>query len=109
MATLREWLTEKNFDWENGIIIWHETEGNSSPGWHSSPISRSEIAKSHPILDLEFDSAYIGPMAPRIFARDEHNIYFPAQYDGSTWLEKVNINPEYYVNNSESETPYPGG
>jgi len=107
-STLRQWLTNANFDWKNGTIIYHETKENDSPGWSFDIISRQSIGTIHPILDLQFYDGYGSPQAPKIFARDNDAIYFPMQYDGATWLEKVIIDPEYYLNDN-ANTPYPGG
>lgn len=108
MSTLRSWLNDAGFDWENGTIVYQEANGYS-PGWSGSEeLSPPRVIESSDsVLDREFDSGYGAPRAPRIFARDNHAVYFPGQYDGSTWLETVIIDPEYYL--SGNATPYPGG
>ena len=112
MATLREWLKENEFDFVNGKIAYQKISGDcsDSPGWGSvdkdNPIS--VIQNNDPILDLEFDSGFGGPECPRFIAQDANGIYFPAQYDGSTWIEVVH-NLDWYLKNPEVETPYPGG
>jgi hypothetical protein len=47
-------------------------------------------------------------MCPRFIAQDENAVYFPAQYDGSTWLEKVDLRMASYVGPNAIPTPYPG-
>ncbi len=112
MATLRKWLNAKGFDWESGRIILHgvDSEETSYPGWASASevVERGEIDATHPILDLEFDNSFGGPEAPRIFARDKNAVYFPGQYDGSTWPERMVIDPDHYLKDG-TMTPYPGG
>jgi hypothetical protein len=108
MATLKAWLTDYDFDWENGIIIYQESTGYS-PGWSSANDLKTprRIQADDPILTQEFYSGHGAPQAPRIFARDSHAVYFPAQYDGATWLEVVVIDPDKYL--AGTPTPYPGG
>lgn len=112
MSTLREWLTQRGFDFENGIILYQAvTNPDCAPGWAYEDRDREEtvqIDASNEILDRVFDSGYGGPDCPRIFARDNDAIYFPSQYDGATWLERVEINPESFIGNKKP-TPYPGG
>ncbi len=113
MATLKQWLNEAGFDWKNGTIVYQEvlpydsenSGGKPSPGWGKGGPARY-ITSDDPILVQHFDSGFGGPEAPRIFARDDKAIYFPRQYDGSTWLEKIYTNSEYYLTN---DTPYLGG
>lgn len=113
MATIRAWLNDANFDWgyKEAKIIYHPIKPEDgytlSPGWEQAS-SREEIDASHSILDKEFDDGFGGPNCPRFIAYDELFIYFPAMYDGSTWLEKVSIDPSHYLEEG-IETPYPGG
>ena len=109
MNTLRMWLTGEGFDWENGVILYQGVEEDCSPGWaYDDDLEETiQITDTHPILDEEFDSGFGSPQCPRIFAKDEMAIYFPTQYDGSTSLERVIINPKYYIGNTKA-TPYPG-
>jgi hypothetical protein len=108
MAKLREWLDKKGFDWESGVILYQECEEDYYNGWVSETdaITTTPIDKQHPILDKEFSSGYGAPECPRILAKDDTAMYFPGQYDGATWLEKVNLDLEFYL---ENLTPYPGG
>lgn len=108
MATVREWLEKNGFSWETGVVVFQQTEEGFSPGWSPVVEDGKILSKDDPILDKTFYSGYGGPECPRIFARDGDWIFFPGQYDGSTWLEKLNINPEYYLN-KKNPTPYPGG
>ena len=108
-STLRKWLDEEGFDWKSGTIVYQETE-SYYPGWtHDCGFKPGEIISViHPILDREFYSGYGGPECPRIFARDQYAIYFPGQYDGATWLEKIAIDIGHYCIPG-NKTPYPGG
>jgi hypothetical protein len=115
MATLRKWLDRNGFDWATGRIIYQPVDGydeeqpswGTSPGWEH-PSGAREIAPDDPLLDLEFDTSYGGPQAPRFIAADGERLYFPAQYDGSTWCETVYRDITRYLNWREYETPYPG-
>lgn len=109
MDTIREWLTEAGFDWDNGVIVHQPTTGYS-PGWSSGDDIGSGfiISRDAPILDHCFDGGYGSPQCPRFFARDSDAIYFPVQYDGATWLERIEIDPEAYTG-TDKATPYPGG
>jgi len=109
MTTIKEELTISDFDWESGIIIYQETPDDYSPGWtpNSMIIPGIEIKHTHPILTKNFQTGYGGPQMPRFIAKDNKYIYFPAQYDGSTWIEKIAIDiKNEYIN---IPTPYPGG
>ena len=107
-STIRIWLNEEGFDWDSGVIIHQWESGrDSSPGW-SSPDRARQLVFSDPILDAPFFTGYGGPQAPRFFAKDCTAIYFPGQYDGATWCEKVVTDPKWYLD-PINETPYPGG
>jgi hypothetical protein len=107
MSTIREWLNDAEFDWETGTIVYQEvSDEDSSPGW-TDPSSASVIAPDHPILGKSFHSGYGGPECPRFVAKDDRFIYFPGQYDGSTWLEKVSVNITFYLD-PKNPSPYPG-
>jgi len=107
MATLREWLNEISCDWDNGVILYQETKDeNDMAGW-SMPVSCAYIEKDNSVLDQEFCDGFGSPNCPRIIAKDKNAIYFPAQYDGLTWLEKVVLNLDYYLDVNH-ESPYPG-
>jgi len=109
MSTLREWLTDAGFDWANGRIVYQAVAPDAyCPGW-GSPISGKFIDSTHPVLDEQFESGYGAPRCPRIIARDGVAIYFPGQYDGSTWLERIVIDLDKYVGADFIVSPYPGG
>lgn len=133
MATIREWLDEAGFDWDNGIIIYHPTSRylgdepeaeddfyfSPNHGWNdrngkpvfmrSSGLAGGKEAREWRVVNYEFGDGYGGPGCPRFIAYDSDATYFPAQYDGSTWLEKVYLNPGRYMGDNAIETPYPGG
>jgi hypothetical protein len=108
MPTLRKWLDEKDFDWDNGYIIYQEVGEDERPGW-GEPISGQYITSDDPILDFEFHNGYGGPECPRIIARDDGAVYFPGQYDGATWLNKIIYDLDVYLDYKNNPTPYPGG
>jgi hypothetical protein len=107
MTTIKEWLTGAGFDWETGKIIWQQTNFGDCPGW-SYPIAAYRIESDHSILGQEFNCGFGGPECPRFIAKDSKFIYFPAQYDGSTWIEKVAIDIDFCLDHKNS-SPYPGG
>lgn len=113
--TIREWLEAAGFDFDNGKIIVHLTRNDddeeyvgSSPGWDEAVKATETPEEVADVISKEFDSGYGGPKCPRFIAEDGDKIYFPAQYDGSTWLEFVYKDIDKYMN-IENETPYPGG
>ncbi len=121
MATLRKWFTDPNVkvDWDTFVLIVHSVDG-ASPGWHvglkASRLDFSPGGNAKPgncaILDVEFSDDYGGPEAPRFIGYDKEMIYFPARYDGATWVEAIRRNVEdYALMNGEHviyQTPYPG-
>ena len=108
MTTLRANLTEQGFDWETGEILYQETDDGTYPGWEP-PLRGMMIGADHPILDLEYDSGFGGPHCPRFIARDKNAVYHPAQYDGSTWIERAPTGWAQYLGDNPEPTPYPGG
>ena len=116
MATLRKWFEELNVDLSKLVLVAHAVGGSQYPGWRSATAAvkfdfRTPGALDvhpHPLLDTEFDDSYGGPQAPRFVAQDEDWIYFVGTYDGSTWLQPVNKNLDFYMNH-ENEVPYVGG
>lgn len=107
--TLRKWLDAAGFDWANGRIVLHADEdGKPCTGSYSHPQTVGFIDRDHPVLDQAFDSGYGSPECPSIVARDGRAMYFPSQYDGSTSLERVETNLDYYLDPNH-QTPYPGG
>lgn len=107
MATIRKWLDQVNFNWNNAHIIHQVTEEEEPPGW-SSPINARVIDVDDPILDLDFHSGYGLPECPRFVADDGEYIYFPDQYDGATGITCVAKNINVYLDTS-NRSPYPGG
>jgi hypothetical protein len=105
--TIRQWLEKLEFDFENGKILFQETDEDSSPGW-GTPTQAYYISKNNPILDKEFYAGHGGPACPRFIAEDSKQIIFPHQYDGATGPTQVWKNLDKYLC-IENETPYPGG
>ena len=109
MATIRQWLNKASFNWEKGDVVVQEMEEDGySPGW-AKGVKPRIATQDDPILNVEFDSGMGAPHCPRFFARDDKAVYFPGQYDGATWIETVNINPDAYLGDDFIQTPYPGG
>ena len=106
--TLREWLDEHGFDWNNGTIIYQGVDDEAYCNGWGLPTNAAVITHDHPVLDHRFEPGYGCPEAPRIIAKDSTAIYFCCQYDGSTWLEKVMTDITYYLT-PEHPAPYPGG
>lgn len=107
MATLRQLLTQAEFDFESGSIYYSESkEDDYSPGWGDG-MPAVKIDLSHPILDKDFYTGYGSPQCPRFIAYDKESVYFPCQYDGSSWVESVYLKPDQYLGGKT--TPYPGG
>ena len=118
MDTLRKQLTNLDFDFESGTIILHQQEPDESDKddaefceyskfditseWCEGIIHRNTIDLNHEVLDYK-----ISCMCPCIIAKDKNAIYFPAQCDSRSWLEKVYIDIEKYLE-KDSTTPYPG-
>lgn len=106
--TVLEFLKTLNFDFSKGKIYYSESpESAYCPGWDNG-LPAKLIDEDHPILREEFNTSFGSPQHPRIVAYDETAVYFPCQYDGSTWMEKVYLSPEKYIT-GEAQTPYPGG
>jgi hypothetical protein len=105
MTSLRKWLDSVGFDFQKGILVVQaemDWDHNAIP--HARRITSNEDA----ILDGEFDSGYGSRESPLFWARDDKYIYFSAQYDGSSGIEKISIAPDAYLN-GEEEIPCPGG
>jgi hypothetical protein len=114
-TTLRKMLNHAQFNWAQGeilvqFIVDKEWEPTPVPGWSRfDPVQgdyTSFIEYDNPILDAEFDSGFGSPDCPRFVAKDKEKIYFPVQYDGSTWLEWIWLDIDKYT---IEDTPYPGG
>ena len=67
MATIRQWLSKAEFDWDNGKIVSLDAEEDQE----------EVVDHSNPILDKEFDSAHGNPGCPRIAATDGTKMYWP--------------------------------
>lgn len=114
MATIREWLTAEGFDFSAGRVYVQPVSAAceyldpTPPGWASSDEIGGSVPATDADLDREFSSCFGSPQAPRFIAYDPTAVYFPAQYDGATWCEKVFLDPAVYTD-SNHPTPYPGG
>lgn len=115
MATIRQWLNDAEFNWENAVIVYHDVRGKE-PGFSKgeevfSQVLTRAMGPYGPIaqmLDTEFKDGHGGAYAPRFIADDGKFLYFPEQYDGATTLVKVAKTIEYYLD-LNNQTPYPGG
>lgn len=111
MSTIKEWLSELNYDWADGLLIIHPTEGNrpgrsdlnGNAAWYTGSDSRDAELVNH-----EFNDGFGAPECPRFIAYDKKAVYFPSQYDGATQCEKVYLNPHKYLD-GKTDTPYPWG
>jgi hypothetical protein len=117
MATLREFLNQKEFDWTSGTVLiqWTKPEDSvfedevfSRPGWDST-YGASFILPTNPILDKEFSDDYGSPQCPRFIAEDKDFVYFPGTYDGATWCVKIYKEIDHYLDWENNESPYVGG
>lgn len=106
MSNIKNWLNDEGFNWEQGKIIHHMTDG--SPGW-SDATGAVILKNDDPVLVTEFDSGFGGPECPRFIAEDDVAFYFPRQYDGATAIEKIWKDIDKYMDFKGNETPYPGG
>lgn len=110
-TTLLKELEESGIDWETADILvqgatGYEGEQTYQTGWESKLKNAVRITKEHPVMGIEFKTGYGGPEMPRFFAQDKEHIYFAAQYDGSTWVEKVPRDIEAFTRGAT--IPYPG-
>jgi len=107
MATLREWLTDEEFDWGNGQIIYKAySRGNLKSTQLFKNLKDNDSEQLIQLLDKRFTHGFGFPNCPHIIAKDLKRIYFPGQYDGMTWLESIELDFMYYMTN---DTPYVGG
>lgn len=106
MSTLRELLTKKDFNWEDGVIviqpIW--VEGS---GWVKKEVFKSttDIRRCKELLDLDFDQENTHCY---FIAKDDKFTYFLAHHDGFSWIEKIFIYIDEYLK-IDTCIPYPGG
>jgi len=107
MATIKQWLDEKGFDWANGRIVYQEVKQGHSLEW-GMPKAGRLIDADDPILIQQFDSGYGWPECPRFVAEDARGMYFPGQYDGATLVVMVHKDITVYLD-KDMPTPYPGG
>lgn len=124
MATVREWLNELGFDWDNGTIVHQPVENEgpetteilgvevcANPPGSRSPLAGNRVERDDLVLDREFDDGYGLPACPRFVAKDREAIYFPVQYDGSTRPARVLLDMRRYIGDKGeiADSPYPGG
>jgi len=105
MATIRNFLDGKGFDWGTGLIILQWTR---RPWDVDVADSRRVEGRNDAALDYEFNEIWDGREGcPRFIAHDSEAVYFPCVVDGVTWCEKVFKDPERY-SIGEVLVPYPG-
>ena len=113
MATVREFLDQSGFDWDNGSIVIQmvNDDGGGFPGWADTATPAVHVSSDDAILDRTFDDGFGGPECPRYIARDNDSVYFPSQYDGATSPICVCIDLGAYTrtDGNHENTPYPGG
>lgn len=74
MATIKQWLDDAGFAWDEGTILYQDVDGDY-PGW-DNPISAVLITAYHPILTKVFDNDCDAPECPRFIAADCKALYF---------------------------------
>lgn len=104
-TTLRIMLLQEGFSFETGKVVYHKTEGSDPSS--GEVIERRLLESDDPILDKVFYSSYGSPLCPRFIARDGDWLYHPVQYDGATWVERMQVELDCYLA-SGSKTPYSG-
>ena len=105
MATLRNELERVGFDFEHGRILYQETlDGYPGYAGRSDVGKIVEIGFDHPILDFDFYNDFGCPEMPRFVAEDRDKIYFPCEYDGSTWVSWIYKDIDKYI--EYGITPY---
>ena len=119
MTTLEKELNKVGFDWATGKLVVHTlAEHSYSPGWGSGEravvFDYSKDNQLHDeLLHHEYNNGYGSPQCPRFVGEDSKFLYFPVQYDGATWVDKIAKDIAFYTMFDEkgnlNETPYPGG
>lgn len=106
VKTLRELLTEAEFNWNEGRIVYQRVKellpGNACK---HSVCDTVEIQKNHPVLDWRPKNSG-GMRLPRVVAFDAKKIYFPVGYSCADTVVGVFFQPESYLTSQRSMTPY---
>lgn len=72
--------------WRKGLVKALERNGEKFSDIVSSTLTEEE-------LDKEFDPGYGGTEGVPFTVWTDRFVYFPAQYDGSEWVDCVSRNP----------------
>ena len=128
--TMEEAFKEAGFDLSrpgSRVIAVEFKEDEKYPGFRGEEAYKvvREISKDKDALEAflnkEFSDGFGGPEMPRFVAEDLDKIYFPVQYDGSTWIDFVYKDIGRYLRTwmekkegkptrlLREATPYPGG
>jgi hypothetical protein len=97
MQSLDAMLVEEGFDFDTGVVIVQELEREGRA------VERASYVMQH-----LFYTGYGGNNCPRFWAKDKDYIYFCGTYDGSSWVEKIAIDPAKYLRGEET-IPIVGG
>jgi len=110
MATLRKFLSLRDFDFANGRLLLRRSliDGGYLRGDDWGQSEGVWVQLDDPILDVEFDSGFGSAECFQYVAEDDSAIYFPSQHDGSTSPEKVWKDLCRYEE-IEVDPPFPGG
>jgi hypothetical protein len=95
MQSLDSMLVEEGFDFDTGVVIVQKVDdtGQTLP---AQAVERASFVMQH-----LFYTGYGGNNCPRFWAKDKDYIYFCGTYDGSSWIDKVAINPAKYFSGEE--------
>jgi len=116
ITTLRKELNKLDFNWKEGVIIYQynpedindinllQTDPRITTLIYNKGIEYEKIC----ILDKEFDNNESLPECPIFIAEDKENVYIPAKYDGTNWLEVIKKDIFFYLKNN-ALIPYVGG
>lgn len=92
MVTLRNELTARGFNWATGCVIYQHLEGGVSlENLADALVDSRVLAHDDPIFDKEYIVDNGAPHMPCIIAIDGTALYFPGQYDGTTWIKRVEM------------------
>lgn len=108
MATLQGWLLDHFFDWQHGRVIVRDVtrEPNAWGNMHNVRGEPREARLGDPVLTAEFEPGFGGPRPKPMLAFDAAAIYFVHEYDGSTCLQKIYKDPQFYLDGEDEFDEY---
>lgn len=99
-STLREQLDDCGFDWQTGLILYQGfalDEDGEVDYYTNNTNPPCLLAHDSPLLDIKFDTGYGSVQFPPMIAYDAGRVYVIGCYDGSSWLQAIEIHPEAYL------------